>query len=136
MSRDGPLEMTPMAPQARMAAVMLPPDRPTLSAISAEKVWRVITDREMLKQWFPCEVVGNWTVGAKLEFIFPPEQAEGIPDEDLHGEVLAVDEPRLLELRWDATTNRRNSFSRPIYSAEPDFVRNRSRLLANSCLSR
>jgi uncharacterized protein YndB with AHSA1/START domain len=30
-----------------------------------EKVWRAITERELLKQWFPCDVVGNWSVGAK-----------------------------------------------------------------------
>jgi len=65
-----------------------------------KKVWRVITKRELLKQWFPCDVVGDWKVGAKLDFIFPPEQAVDIPDEDLHGEVLAVDEPQLLEFRW------------------------------------
>ncbi len=65
-----------------------------------EKVWRVITKRDLLKQWFPCDVVGDWTVGAKLEFVFPPEQAGEISEEDLHGEVLAVDEPRLLEFRW------------------------------------
>ena len=65
-----------------------------------EKVWRVITDRELLKQWFPCDVVGDWKVGAQLEFIFPLEQHSGTTEEDLHGEVLAVDEPNLLHFRW------------------------------------
>jgi uncharacterized protein YndB with AHSA1/START domain len=65
-----------------------------------EKVWRAITERELLKQWFPCDVVGNWSVGAKLDFVFSPEQAADVSDEDLHGEVLAVDEPLLLEFRW------------------------------------
>lgn len=65
-----------------------------------EKVWRAITERELLKQWFPCDVVGHWKVGAKLVFVFAPGQAEGVPDEDLHGEVLAVDEPHLLRFRW------------------------------------
>lgn len=65
-----------------------------------EKVWRAITERELLKQWFPCDVIGDWKVGAKLRFVFPPAQAEGIADEDLHGEVLAVDEPQRLEFIW------------------------------------
>ena len=65
-----------------------------------EKIWRAITERELLKQWFPCDVVGDWKAGAKLDFIFAPGQIEDVPDEDLHGEVLAVDEPQLLEFRW------------------------------------
>lgn len=65
-----------------------------------EKVWRVITERELLKQWFPCDVVGDWNVGAKLDFIIALEETEHATEEDLHGEVLAVDAPRLLEYRW------------------------------------
>lgn len=65
-----------------------------------EKVWRAVTERKLLQRWFPCDVVGEWSVGAKLEFVFPPEQAEGITDDDLRGEVLAVEKPRLLEFRW------------------------------------
>lgn len=68
------------------------------------KVWRVITERELLKQWFPCDVVGDWKVGAKLDFIFAPEQFADVTDEDLHGEVVAVDEPELLEYRWGTHT--------------------------------
>ncbi len=67
---------------------------------SPEKVWRAITQRDLLTHWFPCDVAGDWAVGAKLDFVFAPEQAADIPDEDLHGEVLAVDAPRLLEFRW------------------------------------
>ena len=35
MSREGPFETAPTAPHARIDDVMLPPERPTLSAISA-----------------------------------------------------------------------------------------------------
>ena len=67
-----------------------------------EKVWRAITEGELLKQWYPAEVVGDWIVGAKLEFVFPPEHSDGVTEDDLHGEVLAIDEQKLLEYRWGA----------------------------------
>jgi len=66
----------------------------------AEKVWRALTERELLKQWFPCDVVGEWTAGAKLEFPMEGQVAVGATEEDFHGEVLAVEPPRLLEFRW------------------------------------
>jgi len=65
-----------------------------------EKVWRVLTERELLKQWFPADVVGEWEVGAKLEFLFETDELVDAPDEDYHGEVLAVEKPHLLEFRW------------------------------------
>src|SRR5215212_4246825 len=34
MSREGPFDTAPIAPHARIEEVMLPPDRPTLSAMS------------------------------------------------------------------------------------------------------
>lgn len=67
-----------------------------------QKVWRVLTERELLPRWFPCDVEGGWAVGAQLRFTFLHGEGEGLPEEDLKGEVLAVDEPRLLEFRWGA----------------------------------
>ena len=64
-------------------------------AHAPEKVWRVLTERELLKQWFPCDVEGEWKVGAALRFEF-----EGLSEDQLRGEVLAVDPHRLLEFRW------------------------------------
>ncbi len=69
-------------------------------AHSPEKVWRVLTERELLKQWFPCDVVGGWKVGAELRFEFRHGEGDGLSDEELRGEVLSVDPPRLLEFRW------------------------------------
>jgi uncharacterized protein YndB with AHSA1/START domain len=65
-----------------------------------EKVWRVLTERALFKQWFPADVEGEWKVGAKLRFVFLHGEGEGLSEEDLSGEVLAVDPPRLLEFRW------------------------------------
>ena len=31
----------------------------------AEKVWRALTERNLLKQWFPADVEGEWTVGVE-----------------------------------------------------------------------
>ncbi|MGI9629170.1 MAG: SRPBCC family protein [Longimicrobiales bacterium] len=65
-----------------------------------EKVWRALTTRELMKRWFPCDVEGEWTVGAVLQFEFLQGEGEGLSDADMRGEVLAVEEPRLLEFRW------------------------------------
>lgn len=65
-----------------------------------QKVWRVLTERELLQQWFPCDVAGEWKPGEELRFTFLHGEHEGLPEEDLRGEVLNVDPPRLLEFRW------------------------------------
>jgi uncharacterized protein YndB with AHSA1/START domain len=62
-------------------------------------VWRAITEREQLRSWFPSDVIvegGEWVPGTSLTFPFPPE----VIDLTLHGEVLEVDEPRLLAFTW------------------------------------
>ena len=68
-------------------------------AHSPEEVWRVLTERELLRKWFPCDVVGEWRVGAKLRFVFKEGEVES-GDPNLDGEVLMVEPPRLLEYRW------------------------------------
>lgn len=65
-----------------------------------EKVWRALTERKLLRQWFPCDVEGEWKVGSPLRFTFLHGEGEGLSEEDLRGEVLTVDPPRLLEFRW------------------------------------
>jgi len=69
-------------------------------AHAPEKVWRVVTEPELLEQWFPAAIEGEWSVGAGLRFIFLHGEGEGLSDEELRGEVLSVDKPRLLEFRW------------------------------------
>ena len=64
------------------------------------KVWRALVERDLLTQWFPCDIAGEWKPGAKLDFIIAPEQMDNATEDDLHGEVIAVDEPSLLEFRW------------------------------------
>ena len=72
---------------------------------SPEVVWRALTDRERLRDWFPCDVIvdgGEWRVGATISFPFPPEVIEMT----LTGEVLAVDAPRALAFTWGEETLR------------------------------
>lgn len=52
-----------------------------------------------LRSWFPCDVIvtgEQWEVGATISFPFSPD-GNGMT---LTGEVLAVDEPRMLTFRW------------------------------------
>jgi uncharacterized protein YndB with AHSA1/START domain len=61
-------------------------------------VWRALTDREELRAWFPCDVIvdgGRWAVGAPITFVFAPEH-----DLTITGEVLEVDERRVLAFTW------------------------------------
>ena len=64
------------------------------------KVWRVLTETEFLNQWFPAHVHGDWEVGAQLRFEFQHGEGEGLSEEDMRGEVLAVERERLLAFRW------------------------------------
>ena len=65
-----------------------------------EKVWRALTERDLLKKWFPCDIEGEWVEGVKLSFTFLQGEGEGLPEDIMKGEVLTVDPPRLLEFRW------------------------------------
>jgi uncharacterized protein YndB with AHSA1/START domain len=84
------LDITGAQPAVRLERYL--PDPPPA-------VWQALTDRERLKEWFPCDVIvegGRWEVGAAISFPFPPEVA----DMTLAGTVLAVDEPKLLSYTW------------------------------------
>ncbi len=65
-----------------------------------EKVWRALTESELLNQWFPCEVTGSWEVGGDLKFRFLHGEDAGLTEEDLIGKVLTADAPNLLEFTW------------------------------------
>src|ERR1700761_9107985 len=87
---DATLATTGSKPAVRLERHL--PDPPPV-------VWRAITDREQLREWFPCDVIvegGHWEVGAAITFPFPQEVIEMT----LTGTVLAVDEPKLLSYTW------------------------------------
>jgi uncharacterized protein YndB with AHSA1/START domain len=68
-------------------------------------VWGALTERDQLRAWFPCDVLvdgGEWVPGAEISFPFPP----GEIDMTLEGQVLEVDEPRLLAFTWGEETLR------------------------------
>ena len=68
-------------------------------------VWKALTEREQLGAWFPSEVIvsgGRWEVGAAITFTFLPE----VIDRTFTGEVLEVDEPRVLAFTWGEDTLR------------------------------
>jgi uncharacterized protein YndB with AHSA1/START domain len=93
---DPMLDTTGAQPAVRLERYL--PDPPWV-------VWRAITDRAQLGEWFPCDVIveGNrWEAGAAIRFPFSPEQI----DVTLTGTVLAVDEPKLLAYTWGEDTLR------------------------------
>jgi uncharacterized protein YndB with AHSA1/START domain len=68
-------------------------------------VWRALTERDQLRSWFPSDVIlsgARWEVGAAITFPFPPE----VMDLTLTGEVLEVDEPKVLVFTWGEDTLR------------------------------
>jgi uncharacterized protein YndB with AHSA1/START domain len=67
-----------------------------------EAVWRSLTDRDELNQWFPTDIITDeWKVGAALTFVFRENQAP-----DFTGTVLELEEPRLLAYTWGDETLR------------------------------
>ena len=84
---DGTLEQTGDGPRLRFTRRLGHP---------REKVWRALTEPEHLAAWFPDTiVVERWEPGAPLRF----EHERGA-FEPFDGEVLAVEPPAVLELRW------------------------------------
>ncbi|MBR7829983.1 SRPBCC family protein [Actinospica sp. MGRD01-02] len=64
-----------------------------------DRVWSALTDRGELAIWFPTGVVGDWSVGASLSFPFPDAAFPA-----MHGTVLQLREPRVLEYTWGPDT--------------------------------
>jgi uncharacterized protein YndB with AHSA1/START domain len=60
-----------------------------------ETVWRALTEDAHLAGWFPTTVEGERSAGAPLRFSFRDGEAPPFA-----GEMLVVDPPPLLELRW------------------------------------
>jgi uncharacterized protein YndB with AHSA1/START domain len=60
-----------------------------------ETVWRALTEDAELAGWFPTTIEGERSPGASLRFSFREDEAP-----PFEGEMLAVDAPSLLELRW------------------------------------
>jgi uncharacterized protein YndB with AHSA1/START domain len=83
----GTLEQTSDAARLRFARHLSHPPA---------KVWRALTEPEHLAAWFPDEiVVDEWRPGARLRFEHAPVEGGSFD-----GEVLAVEEQRLIEFRW------------------------------------
>lgn len=96
-----------------MTDARLVSDDPSTPAVRLERhlpdppheVWRALTEREQLRSWFPSDVIvvgGRWEPGAAITFPFPPE----VIDMTLTGQVLEVDEPKLLAFTWGEETLR------------------------------
>lgn len=60
-----------------------------------ETVWRALTEDEHLAGWFPTTIEGERSPGAPLRFSFRDGEAPPFA-----GEMIVVDPPSVLELRW------------------------------------
>ena len=62
---------------------------------SAEKLWAALTTPEFTKQyWYGMQMASQWKVGAEWRLLFSDGRVADI------GEVLEIDPPRRLVLRW------------------------------------
>jgi uncharacterized protein YndB with AHSA1/START domain len=66
-----------------------------------ETVWRALTEDAHLAGWFPTTIEGERSRGAPLRFSFRNGEAASFD-----GEMLVVDPPSVLELRWGDDTLR------------------------------
>jgi uncharacterized protein YndB with AHSA1/START domain len=75
-----------------------------------ERVWRALTERDQLRQWFPVHVDVDLSCGAGLRFDLTAEAKRrlALADQDTTstGEVTRFDPPRLLEYTWGEETTR------------------------------
>jgi len=60
-----------------------------------ETVWRALTEPDQLAAWFPTTIDGERVAGAELTFRF--EHLDVAP---MHGRMLELEPPSLLELTW------------------------------------
>lgn len=68
-----------------------------------DTVWRAVTERDHLRSWMPCDIVGERREGAPLRLPFWPEvlARHGFDDPGLTGEIRVWDPPRVFEWTWD-----------------------------------
>src|SRR4051794_16833458 len=60
------------------------------------KVWKALTEPDHVNAWFPAEIHGERTAGAKLQFVFTNDEGP-----TLEGEMRIFDPPKVLEFTWD-----------------------------------
>ena len=87
---------------------LLPGDPPTLQFVRdlahpVDKVWRAITERDHLRSWMPCDIIGARREGGELRLPFWPEVLErhGFDDPGLTGIVRVWEPPKIFEWTWD-----------------------------------
>ncbi len=97
-----------MKDDERLGEVLRDGDEVTLKYVREfrhplEAVWAALTESESLRAWMPVDLIGERSVGARLEARFWPEVVEkyGMEDAGMPTEILIWDPPRTFEWRWD-----------------------------------
>lgn len=87
---------------------VVPGDPPALEFVRrfahpVDKVWRAVTEREHLRSWMPCDIVGERRPGGELQLPFWPEVLErhGFDDPGLTGRIRVWEPPTVFEWTWD-----------------------------------
>jgi uncharacterized protein YndB with AHSA1/START domain len=68
-----------------------------------ESVWAALTEREHLRAWMPCDIIGERRAGAAIELPFWPTIMEHheIDQPVLTGEIRVWEPPHVFEWTWD-----------------------------------
>ena len=89
----------------------------TFIRTTPEKLWSALTNSEMMKQyWFGMHQEAEWKAGAAWKLVFSDGRVADA------GEVVEVDEPRRLVLKWRNEWNselKAEGFARCVFELEP-----------------
>jgi len=67
-----------------------------------ERVWRAITESDQLRNWMPCDIVGERRAGSEIELPFWPAQVEKyqIEETTLRGRIEVWEPPAVFQWTW------------------------------------
>ncbi len=73
-----------------------------------ERVWRAITESEQIREWMPCDLIGERREGADIRLPFGAAEVAkyDIAEPELTGRIEVWDPPSVFQWTWDADVMR------------------------------